>query len=66
MAYILRDRKCERCQNKIEVLSADGVVDCGKCVSCGKIEILPQENYREFINEFCIREIVKKGGGESE
>ena len=62
--YVLKDRQCERCGNDIQVLPytdkdeygrSETVVDCGMCVYCGKIDILPQEDYRQFVSQFCIR-----------
>lgn len=58
--YVLKDRKCERCGNEIEVLmykdnKGTFIVDNGECVFCGKVEILPQEPYIPFVHEFCIK-----------
>lgn len=62
--YVLRDMKCCRCENEIIVYGFTeknrcgkykSVVDYGECVYCGKKEILPQENFRDFVSQFCIR-----------
>lgn len=62
--YVLKDRKCERCDNYIQVHSYRDkdrigrdirVVDYGSCVCCGKLDILPIEEYSKFVHQFCIR-----------
>lgn len=62
--YVLKDRKCERCGNEILVLhykdkswitGKTGLyVDHGECVFCGKIEILPGEEYKSFVERYCV------------
>lgn len=57
--YVLKEHKCERCGGSIIVFpfteKSEVVVDYGACEYCGKIEILPSENYRRFVAEFCER-----------
>ena len=61
--YVLKQRMCDRCKSYISVSSyrerdENGkdrlVVDCGTCITCGKIEILPQDDFKEFVSEHCI------------
>lgn len=58
----LKDAKCSRCGGKIAVIPYteknkygiyETVVDCGRCIYCDKGVVLPCENYREFVREFC-------------
>ena len=60
--YVLKDRKCRKCGENIAVLSYaqknklgkyELIVDYGECIYCGKVEILPNEDYRSFVREFC-------------
>lgn len=61
--YVLKQRMCDRCGSYIHVSSYKerddygkdiSVVDCGTCITCGKIEILPQDDFKEFVSEHCI------------
>lgn len=60
--YLLKNRRCSRCGGEIAVLpyTEDDqfgklriVVDCGKCIYCDKVEILPTEDYRIFVRAYC-------------
>lgn len=62
--YVLKDSKCQICNGEIEVFAYTGqdeygktitVVDHGQCSCCGKIVILPQDDFREFIYKHCRR-----------
>lgn len=62
--YVLKYRVCERCGGDIQVLpytekdecgNKETLVDYGRCVNCDKTDILPQEDYHEFVRTFCIR-----------
>lgn len=58
--YVLKDRKCDICNNYIQVFSFNDedtdkrFVDSGECTNCGKVDILPQEEYRGFVRDYCI------------
>ena len=60
--YLLKNIKCSRCGGEIAVLpyteddqfgKSRRVVDCGKCTYCDKVEILPTEDYRDFVRDYC-------------
>lgn len=62
--YVLKQRICDRCGSYIRVSSYRerddygkdiSVVDCGTCITCDKIEILPQDDFREFVSEYCVK-----------
>lgn len=63
--YILKDRKCARCENDEIIVHSYSekdkygrnktIVDYGECSYCCGIEILPQEDFRTFVSQFCIR-----------
>lgn len=56
MAYIL-EQKCIKCNGEISVISYKGkkgpVVSHGECINCGRVEILPEEPFLQFVNQFC-------------
>ena len=53
---VLNEVFCTRCGNEsIRVVPCDGIVSHGECKVCDKQIVLPQENFREFVNEYCVR-----------
>lgn len=60
--FILKDLNCSRCGGEIQVFGytekdkhgkTRTIVDYGQCTYCGKIEILPQDDFREFTYLYC-------------
>ncbi len=55
--YVLKN-PCSRCGGNVLVNyykdeEGNKIVDCGECLYCGKIEILSQDEYDEFITRCC-------------
>jgi hypothetical protein len=53
--YILNNMKCERCGGDIQVISYGREVDRGECTKCSLVEILPSDDYKEFVDKFCVK-----------
>ena len=52
---VLNQVRCVRCgKESIRVIPCDGVVSHGVCSVCDKQVVLPQEDYRAFVNEHCV------------
>lgn len=61
--YVLKDTKC-KCGGFIEVLGYKDkdkngknvtLVDVGSCIDCGKVEILPPEDFHGFVHQHCMK-----------